>query len=101
MCFAAFFCVQNISVKNVPEVNLMGGVDPFLEAMALLQETPTCHLHLCVSTCSSAGAVRFLQGSGFVAILVQHFDAQRHENYFHLWDMVQPCELNDRISTTM
>jgi len=25
--------LQNISVKNVPEVNLMGGVDPFLEAI--------------------------------------------------------------------
>lgn len=24
--------MQNISIKNVPEVNYLGGVDPFLEA---------------------------------------------------------------------
>lgn len=32
--------IQNISVKNVPEVNLMGGVDPFLEVQCGFSKDP-------------------------------------------------------------
>ena len=33
---------QNISLKNVPDVNMFGGVDPFVEARILFKlKTPT------------------------------------------------------------
>eukprot|EP00435_Cladocopium_sp_Y103_P000736 s3374_g1.t1 len=32
--------IQNISIKNVPEVNLMGGVDPFLEVQCGFSKDP-------------------------------------------------------------
>eukprot|EP00913_Durusdinium_trenchii_P012929 g12141.t1 len=33
-------CIQDISVKNVPEVNYLGGVDPFLEVQCGFSKDP-------------------------------------------------------------